>query len=565
MNNICPLNLRKNFFIKRIYLNNRHNEEMNSAKRNSSLNKSNYSNSKTKNKQIKNANKTFYMLNKDKILGYAIDINNNNLNPLTIKKQSSLINYKKNNKISLINNFFNYKNNNHSKENMESVEWMYYNNLSKNFLLNHHKKKIEKVNIEYNTIKANFKSKNNIKKKVAFPSIFKYNKNINSRKNEENNQNNKIIFDKKNYPNIPNFKFASPKKLDINDNNNIKKRKILHFYFSSKNGSHHGKKKINQDCCLFIPKINSSEDIILFGVFNGHGPSGDKLSQEIKEYFYNFFNNNNIYISSSNDKNNLILNSQSLIILDNNHKRNKRASKFNLITNIINSKKNKKIIDTYDCMKKNNFSKIYESFNNIDKILHEKYSENKMCDDTGTSLNLLIFFNSKVNNKIISTNLGNTKSILITDDKKIKELNIMHTPCIKEERLRIEKNGGIIDRIDWLKVGPLRIWYKGKKYPGLTITRSLGDFEASSLGVISIPDIKEYDIDEEKIKILVIGTNSIWEFLTNDKIMDITWQFYGNEDAQGATEKILETADKMWKIKNENNIPDLTLGVFFFK
>ena len=135
MNNICPLNLRKNFFIKRIYLNNRHNEEMNSAKRNSSLNKSNCSNSKTKNKQIKNANKTFYMLNKDKILGYTIDINNNNLNPLTIKKQSSLINYKKNNKISLINNFFNYKNNNHSKENMESVEWMYYNNLSKNFLL----------------------------------------------------------------------------------------------------------------------------------------------------------------------------------------------------------------------------------------------------------------------------------------------------------------------------------------------------------------------------------------------------------------------------------------------
>ena len=81
--------------------------------------------------------------------------------------------------------------------------------------------------------------------------------------------------------------------------------------------------------------------------------------------------------------------------------------------------------------------------------MHEKYNENKKCDDSGTSLNFVIIFNSKIDtNKIISVNLGNTKSILITDEKKIKELNICHTPCIKEERLRIENNGGVIDRMD---------------------------------------------------------------------------------------------------------------------
>ena len=61
-----------------------------------------------------------------------------------------------------------------------------------------------------------------------------------------------------------------------------------------------------------------------------------------------------------------------------------------------------------------------------------------------------------------------------------------------------------------------------------------------------------------------MATNGIWEFLTNDKIMDITWQFYESEDAQGATEKIIETAGKIWRIKNPNNIPDLSAGVFFF-
>ena len=77
--------------------------------------------------------------------------------------------------------------------------------------------------------------------------------------------------------------------------------------------------------------------------------------------------------------------------------------------------------------------------------------------------------------------------------------------------------------------------------------------------------MKEYNIDEEKIKILVMATNSIWEFLTNDKIMDITWQYYESKDSQGASEKIVEYANKIWKIKNPNNIPDLTVSVFFFK
>ena len=62
-----------------------------------------------------------------------------------------------------------------------------------------------------------------------------------------------------------------------------------------------------------------------------------------------------------------------------------------------------------------------------------------------------------------------------------------------------------------------------------------------------------------------MATNGIWEFLTNDKIMDIAWQFYENKDAQGANEKIIETANRIWNIKNPHNIPDLTAGVFFFK
>ena len=44
-----------------------------------------------------------------------------------------------------------------------------------------------------------------------------------------------------------------------------------------------------------------------------------------------------------------------------------------------------------------------------------------------------------------------------------------------------EPNGGLD--------GPLRVWAKGEEYPGLAVSRSLGD------GVISEPEIMVKDID----------------------------------------------------------------------
>ena len=36
-------------------------------------------------------------------------------------------------------------------------------------------------------------------------------------------------------------------------------------------------------------------------------------------------------------------------------------------------------------------------------------------------------------------------------------------------------------------VGPLRVWIPGKNVPGLAMTRSFGDYYASTVGVISDP------------------------------------------------------------------------------
>jgi serine/threonine protein phosphatase PrpC len=72
-------------------------------------------------------------------------------------------------------------------------------------------------------------------------------------------------------------------------------------------------------------------------------------------------------------------------------------------------------------------------------------------------------------------------------------------------------------------------------------------------------------LDEEQIKILVFGTDGVWKFLTNDKIMDIVLPYYLQNDAEGATQKIKETANNLWNIKNPKGIADITVFVLFFK
>jgi hypothetical protein len=62
---------------------------------------------------------------------------------------------------------------------------------------------------------------------------------------------------------------------------------------------------------------------------------------------------------------------------------------------------------------------------------------------------------------------------------------------VPEERQRIESNKGLIKggRVNEFgeEEGILRIWKKGKDFPGLAMSRSIGDGVAHKIGVIADP------------------------------------------------------------------------------
>jgi serine/threonine protein phosphatase PrpC len=133
---------------------------------------------------------------------------------------------------------------------------------------------------------------------------------------------------------------------------------------------------------------------------------------------------------------------------------------------------------------------------------------------SGSSMNNLLI----MKNKIFIINIGNSKSVFYREQNEKKfaiELSNAHVPENKEERYRIYKNGGIVQRYNenGVDIWPLRIWDKKiENGPGIQITRSIGNTQATSLGVINELEIQKFDLIRNDY-FIICANNSFWELI----------------------------------------------------
>ena len=219
--------------------------------------------------------------------------------------------------------------------------------------------------------------------------------------------------------------------------------------------------------------------------------------------------------------------------------------------------------DIYINLKSDNFSYINELFLNADQELIAQNTFDSTL--SGTTCNLIFQFNSH----LVCCNVGDSRSILIEDsgdytNKIIKPLSVDHKPDLPEELKRICSNGGVVDKIQDLygnKLGPNRVFKAGCVYPGLAMSRSLGDLKAKECGVISKPQIIEYEINMNT-KYFVICSDGIWEFLWNEQVRDIGNRFYYNNDVAGFCAELVNIAVSVWGEKDKNR-DDITVVAVF--
>ena len=285
-----------------------------------------------------------------------------------------------------------------------------------------------------------------------------------------------------------------------------------------------GNKKINQDSYIIERNINGILNFNIFGVLDGHGEFGHYASQFVSRYVISHIKNHPLIKKCDEPK------------------------------------------EIYQKLTLDGYQIIANIFTDADvQIQKEKFD----VQNSGTTCIIVI----QLEEKIICANTGDSRAIMIYDknnndnlvNTKIYNLSYDCKPELPNESQRIYECGGCVERAlddNDQEGGPYRVWVYGEDYPGLAMSRSIGDLDAKKIGVIPNPQIVEYTLDSNS-KYMLIASDGIWEFITNEEAMRVGNKFYLRNDAMGLCNELYRESVNYW-LKEDCVIDDITLIVVFF-
>mmetsp|Transcript_43557 Transcript_43557/g.70713 ORF Transcript_43557/g.70713 Transcript_43557/m.70713 type:complete len:439 (+) Transcript_43557:146-1462(+) len=154
--------------------------------------------------------------------------------------------------------------------------------------------------------------------------------------------------------------------------------------------------------------------------------------------------------------------------------------------------------------------------------------------------------------------VGDSRLVLGRENNVTKTIEAVpmtqdHAAEVPEEKLRIEQRGGrVIQRKNrnGEDVGPPRVYHMEIRFPGLAVTRAMGDKFAKTLGVIADPDVIHRRLDPND-KFLILSSDGVWSSMENQHAVDLVAKY---SDAQAAseslTQKALDQQDENYKRDN---------------
>lgn len=144
-----------------------------------------------------------------------------------------------------------------------------------------------------------------------------------------------------------------------------------------------------------------------------------------------------------------------------------------------------------------------------------------------------------------------------------KDLTKDHKPNTPEERERIESAGGVVvfDGAWNHRVYARKKDKNGKSYPGLNMSRAMGDLMGfHDAGISATPDLSEHAVrvDSTTDKFMIIASDGIWEFVSSSQAVRIA-NGYERMNAQDAAEALAGVAWDQWvKELNGEVVDDIT-------
>eukprot|EP00549_Striatella_unipunctata_P010962 CAMPEP_0118704850 /NCGR_PEP_ID=MMETSP0800-20121206/19501_1 /TAXON_ID=210618 ORGANISM="Striatella unipunctata, Strain CCMP2910" /NCGR_SAMPLE_ID=MMETSP0800 /ASSEMBLY_ACC=CAM_ASM_000638 /LENGTH=717 /DNA_ID=CAMNT_0006606859 /DNA_START=123 /DNA_END=2276 /DNA_ORIENTATION=+ len=221
------------------------------------------------------------------------------------------------------------------------------------------------------------------------------------------------------------------------------------------------------------------------------------------------------------------------------------------------------------------------------------HTEKSFDDSLSGTTSISVYLHGR-RNRITICNVGDSRAVLGqkrresgtpsnggTSSIRALPLSRDQTPYRKDERARVRACGARIlsldqieglepipedDDDDDLELGeeldeggdPPRVWSPHGDYPGTAFTRSLGDAIAEELGVDGKPEMVTRELTKDD-QIIVLASDGVFEFLTNQSVIDICAKFV---DPLEACRAVVAESYELW-LQYELRTDDITIICIF--
>ncbi|MED6130322.1 hypothetical protein PIB30_000219 [Stylosanthes scabra] len=287
-----------------------------------------------------------------------------------------------------------------------------------------------------------------------------------------------------------------------------------------------GQKGVNQDRVLVWEEFGCQGDMMLCGIFDGHGPWGHLVARRVRKLVPAF----------------LLCNWQ------------KSVASTSLDLDI--KLEADEFIHGFDVWKQS----YLKSYAAIDQDLKHHTGIDSFRSGT-TALTII-----KQGDYLITANLGDSRAVLATTSEDGKLIPIQLTtdlkPNLPEEAKRITESGGEVYCMED-EEGVYRAWMPSGRSAGLAISRAFGDHCMKDFGLISVPEVTRTKLTKRD-QFVILASDGVWDVLSNEEAVKIV-SSSSSSGGERAAERVVKRAIHEWKRKRSSiAMDDMSVICLFF-
>lgn len=176
------------------------------------------------------------------------------------------------------------------------------------------------------------------------------------------------------------------------------------------------------------------------------------------------------------------------------------------------------------------------------------------CSTSGATCTM-VFHDFCSEEYLTVAHVGDSRSVMLKPDGPVEDLTVDHKPNLPEEKKRIE-NSKPPGRVIWDGYYNHRVFAQGGMYPGLNMSRALGDVVGhKEAGISAEPDVKvlRRGAAAKVEPVLLVCSDGVWEFIESSQAVDMVKKY---DETGDSVEKLTKKSWDAWMTDSGGDVCD---------